>query len=255
MTRQAIFMADQHFPYINERMERITLDYVNNNSEDIAEIIFGGDSVDNPAMSSFPQRAEDDTLLQEEVDTFIAHVNKYHLLVPKAKIRVIYGNHDNTRLNRTKSFNRSLSGLRNIKFDRILRESIREQGFNFRITTGEKFRVFGTYFVHGDPRIDPYIKGGITGARRTAEMHPEQGNMVMGHTHKVSTIPRLKGDTSLYVVGMMADIDSLSEQYKAYHGYQNGFLVATELSRGKVQFDNIEVKRDQPLYMDGTVYD
>lgn len=249
---QIVVMADQHIPFLSKRMERITLDYTKDNSLDIGKFVFLGDGCDNPGMSKFPQRAEDNQTLQEEIDAYITHINKYVEIVPDAEVVLIAGNHDKGRYDMVRSLNKNMASLRATEFENLLKESILNAGYHWDFSLHDVYTFEDVTFTHGDPRIDPYIKGGATGARRTAEMYPELGDIVMGHKHQVITYPRTKGDHSLYVVGAMFDIDEVAEQYKSYHGYQNGFLVITD--EGKVkQFDNIEVK-EKPLLIDGVEY-
>jgi predicted phosphodiesterase len=253
MVKQILVMADEHAPHIDERMARITKDYAANNREDIQHVVLLGDGVDNPGMSFFPERPDNKYTLQEEVDEYVRHLSDYAKILPNAKFHYIHGNHCKGRLDSTKNIKKSMAGLRNLKFEKIMQESMQEQGIKLDVDFQDNLVLWDTMFVHGDPRIDPYIKGGATGVRRTAEMYPFQGNLVMGHKHQVISYPRVKGDSSVYVVGAMFNIKDIAQQYKSYHGYQNGFMVVSKDGKN-LQFDNIEVKKG-PLYIDGGIYD
>lgn len=246
-------MTDQHIPHLDERMERITMRVAEDYRRNITDFVFLGDGVDNPVMSEFPARPQDKTLLQEEVDAYVQHLNYYHAIAPKANLHIFQGNHDGSRLERTKSINRSLSSLRALEFKKLLKESAEEQGLALPFQYHETAKIKGVNFTHGDPRIDPYIKGGAAGVRRTAEVYPESGNIVMGHRHQVVTYPRLKGDAACYVVGAMFDIDQIAKQYKSFHGYENGFMLIRLQDNGEYQFDNLKVTK-APLKYGGKVY-
>jgi predicted phosphodiesterase len=247
-----VVMADQHIPHLSERMERITLQYVKDNARNISNIVFLGDGVDNPAMSEFPPRPQDRTLLQEELDQYTRHMSKYSDAAKKANIHVLQGNHDFSRLERTKSLNRSMASLRALEFSKLLRESVDEQKLKLTYSFHETLKLKGINFTHGDRRIDPYLKDGKHGVKNTAHEYPHQGDVVMGHKHIVAQEPRPLGDSSVYVVGAMFDIDAIAKQYKAFHGYQNGFMVIT-VNGKELQFQNIAVGK-QPLFIDGKRY-
>jgi predicted phosphodiesterase len=257
--RLLVAMGDQHFPHIDKRAEQITLQYVRNNRNKIDTLVFLGDSVDNPKMSEFPARADNDSLLQDEIDQFVKHVDKYHQLVPKAEIYVLAGNHCVGRFERVKGLNANLSSLRMLTFEKALQESVKEQGFKYSINFGNYFKLGSTVFTHGDPRIDPRLKGGANGAKRTADTYPDYDcDIVMGHQHRVIQEPRPKShfsrnNTSVYVVGAMFDVAKVEKHYTSFNAYQNGFLIV-RTGNGYKQITNIEIKRDQPLYVDGKRY-
>lgn len=248
-------MTDEHFPFVSENMQQITQQYVANNHDRISHVVFLGDGIDNPGMSVFPEKPDHPTRLQDELDMLVDHIHNYHELAPHAKLLYCHGNHDVGRLESTKSLNRSMASLRSLQFKNLMKESALEQGYRLPVSFADSHRVGPFYFVHGDPRIDPYIKGGVTGTRRTAEMHPEEGNIVMGHQHRVVTHPRPKGDASVHVVGAMFDTNKIAQQYKSYHGYQNGFMVISYSDKFNwYQVENFTVPHKSGLYIDGEWY-
>lgn len=254
-----LVMTDQHFPHIDKRMEDITLGYTKRNAKHIKNFVFLGDSVDNPKMSEFPQRADNNSVLQDEIDEFIQHVGKYHKLAPKAEIYILAGNHCVGRFERTKGLNPNLSSLRMLTFEGALRESVDKQELAYSFNFGNYFKLGSTVYTHGDPRIDPRLKGGVNGPRRTAEAYPDfDCDVVMGHKHQVVQEPRPKSHfavrpSSVYVVGAMFDVAKVEKHYTSYNAYQNGFLVVKE-AKGFKQIDNVEVRAKQPLYYDGCTY-
>jgi predicted phosphodiesterase len=258
-TKTMVVMGDQHFPHIDPRMEQITLDYISHNRKAVDTLIFLGDSVDNPKMSEFPSRADNDSLLQDEIDQFTKHVYKYHKLVPKAEIYILAGNHCVGRFERVKGLNANLSSLRMLTFEKALKESIEEQGLGYKFRFNNYFKLGNTVFTHGDPRIDPRLKGGANGARRTAETYPDYDcDIVMGHQHRVIQEPRPKSHfalntTNVYVVGAMFDISKVEKHYVSYNAYQNGFLIIKYGKQFK-QINNVEIRKGQPVYVDGKKY-
>ena len=252
-------MGDQHFPHIDKRMESVTLKYVADHKKEVDTLIFLGDSVDNPKMSVFPSRADNDSLLQDEIDQFVAHVNKYHEIVPKADIYILAGNHCVGRFERVKGLNANLSSLRILTFDKALRESISEQKFKYNFKFSNYFKLGNTVYTHGDPRIDPRLKGGMYSVKRTADFYPDfDCDIVMGHGHRVIQEPRPKShfsrnNTSAYMVGAMFDVAKVEKHYTSFNAYQNGFAIEIT-GKGFKQIENIEVKRDQPVYIDGKKY-
>ncbi len=258
--RMIVGMTDQHFPYVDERMERITLRYVRKNKSKITDIVFMGDGVDNPGMSKYPQRPEDDTLLQEELDLYTKHIGKYKEIVPNANIYVIAGNHDLGRFDSVKKMNRSLASLRALDFKKLLRESFKEQNINPEFEFGDYFKLGDNVFVHGDPKIDPRLKGGATGPRRTADTYPDfDSDIFYGHTHQAIKVPRPKSHfakdiKSVYVVPAMGNVAKMQEQYTSYNAYQNGFVSINYDKEGHKQVDLIEVTQS-PLYLGGFKYD
>jgi hypothetical protein len=250
---QIVVMADEHFPHIDKGMEKLTLQYVTDNKKYIESLVFLGDSVDNPKMSEFPSRADNNSILQDEIDQFVEHVNKYHKIVPKAQIYILAGNHCVGRFERVKGLNTNLSSLRMLTFQNALKESVEQQNLNYSFKFGNYFKIGDTVFTHGDPRIDPRLKGGMHGAKRTADMYPDfDCDIVQGHKHQVIKEPRPKSHfalsvSSLYVVGAMFDISKVEKHYTSFNTYQNGFLVI-RYNKGQKQIDNIEVPREGVFY-------
>lgn len=257
--RITLGMADQHFPHISKDAERITLNYTKHNAKYIDAMVFMGDSVDNPKMSEFPARADNDSLLQDEIDQFIVHVNKYHEAAPKADIYILAGNHCVGRFERVKGLNANLSSLRMLTFEKALKESIKEQGFKYNIHFGNYFKLGNTVWTHGDPRIDPRLKGGANGVKRTADTYPDfDCDIMMGHGHRVIKEPRpkshfAKNTSSVYMVGAMFDVAKVAKHYTSFNAYQNGFAIIRE-GKGYKQIDNVEIRPGQPLYLDGKKY-
>jgi predicted phosphodiesterase len=245
--RMIVGMSDQHFPYIDEKMERITLKYFRKNKDKITDVVFMGDGVDNPAMSKYPQRPEDDTLLQEELDLYTEHIAKYAAIVPGANVYILAGNHDLGRFDMVKKMNRSLASLRALDFKKLLKESFQNHGRKVE-------------FTFGDPRIDTRLKGGVTGPRRNAESYPDfDCDIFYGHQHQAMKVPRPKSHfapeiKSVYVVPAMGNIGKMEEQYKSYNSYQNGSVSIRYDDSGSKQVDLVEVKAG-PLYLDGKKYE
>jgi hypothetical protein len=240
-------MGDQHIPHLSERMERITLSITKDNAKKIKHIIFMGDGVDNPAMSEFPERPDNDHLLQKELDEFVIHAEKYRKIVPNAKFYYINGNHCKGRLDRVKNLNRSLAGLRNLDFENLIKESCSKYAPKLSFSFHDTLRLKGINFSHGDKRIDPYIKEGVHGTANTARLYPFEGPIVTAHGHTVDQIPRPRGDCSCYRIGAMFDIDELAKQYRSFHGYQNGFMII-RISGEDKQFDNLLVPKGEFIY-------
>ncbi len=247
-----LVMADQHVPHLSERMEKITLKVAETYKRKITDVIFLGDGVDNPAMSVFPERPDNDSLLQGEIDAFVQHAEKYRAIVPSASMYYINGNHCKGRLDRVKNLNRSLAGLRNLQFESLIKEAASKYAPKLQLTFADTLRKYGINFTHGDRRIDPYVKEGVHGTVNTARLYPREGDIVSGHKHIVEQAARPLGDSAHYVVGAMFDLKEIAEQYKSCHGYQNGFMII-HITDGKKQFDNLLVT-DAPFIYQGIKY-
>jgi len=255
-----VVTADKHMPMLDKRADKIVYQYIKDNKDMVKYYVDLGDFIDNPNMSVFPLDPEYHWTAQQEIDMYIKNLKKYSQLIPNAEFILIKGNHDYGRIENTKRMNRGIASLRALKLENLLKEAMNKYNVNIKKLHIEdryilkKGKINPIIFIHGDPRLDPYIKSGVTGLRRTAEMYPLEGDIVIGHKHQIATYPRLLGETSIYSVGALMDIRKIAKQYISYHGYQNGFMViAINPRTGESYFQQIPII-DGRAVINGKIY-
>ena len=233
--KKAIFYADAHFDKQSDEALQVMYDYIDDNSDDVKFICDLGDGIDNPYMSTFPVDPYDVTPAQDEFDMYADHLKTLQDLSPKSHKYLMAGNHDKARLNNAKNLNRGIASLRNLQYESVLSEAMKEAGITS--AQGKKFHFCDRQedikltpsnivtIMHGDPRLNPYIKGGVTGIRRTAEMYPNGNWLIMGHGHWYQFNPRMYDDKAAIMIGCMADVEKMKEAYMNHHPYSNGFGV------------------------------
>jgi len=258
---QAIVYGDRHTAITSESCDRILKNYMKDNKSTITHIVDVGDMVDNPFMSIFDVNPEFTLSAQEEFDLYSAHIKEMQTIVPKAKIHLIPGNHDKSRLNNSKKLNRGLASLRNLEFENVLYESMIQNKVNlknFKIHNRTCEIMFtkndGVLFTHGDPRLDYNVKGGVTGVRRTAETYPTQLNIIMGHGHRHFEIPRRYPNTKIMMIGGMFNIPKMKKSYFNMNPYENGFAII--YYNKKTNFFNIQYVdiTKNGAYVNGKIY-
>lgn len=230
--KYAVLVTDRHTGIESDVCDKILKKYIKDNKSKITHYIDLGDGIDNPHMSHFPVDPKFIMTAQEEFDLYAAHLKDIHNLIPRAKKIIIAGNHDKSRLSNAKNLNRGLASLRNIQYENVLKEAMTNVGIPLKLwdigknTATVKFtRSYTDLFTHGDPRMDPNIKGGVTGIRRTAETYPHEGNVYMGHGHWFQRMPRKYPNKFVTMLGGMMDIKKMEKMYIGHHPYQNGFGV------------------------------
>jgi hypothetical protein len=260
--KQVIVYGDRHTQLVDEECDSIMKAYIRDNKASITHVVDVGDGLDNPFMSIFPVDPKINNSAQEEFDLYAAHWRSIERLVPRAKYVVLKGNHDATRLDNAKRINRGLASLRNLEYESVLKESLTELGCDVRKYDIGKIehilkltRSNEVLFTHGDPRLNPKIKGGVTGPRRTSEMYPFNGDIITGHTHHHIVYPRPYAGKVLMSLGMMASIDEMKKAYMNHHPYENGFAVIKynkKLNSRFIQY--IPIMRGRAI-IDGKLYD
>lgn len=229
---QILIYADRHTGIESKESDNVIKKYIADNKKYIKYVIDLGDGIDNPFMSDFPVDPKFVLSAQEEFDMYAKHWYEIEKLVPNSKKVIIAGNHDKARLDKAKNLKRGLASLRNLQYESILKEALSNYNINLKNFTfadpNYELKVTksnSALFTHGDPRLDPNIKGGVTGARRTAEMYPFNGNIYMGHQHHHIEYPRRFEGKHLVVLGGMFDIEKMKKMYMNQHPYENGFGV------------------------------
>jgi len=227
-----IAFSDAHIKYGDEASIEIIKEYMRDNKKNITHILDLGDGVDNPFMSDFPVNADFNTSAQDEFDMYAEFTKDVHKIAPKANYYIVAGNHDKGRLNKAKNLNRGIASLRNVAYEAVLKEALTNQKVDlskFTFVDGYKTlkltRSNNLTITHGDPRLDTNVKGGVTGARRTAEMYPVDGDIYMGHIHTSKTVPRRYPGKHLYSLPMIANIKAMKDVYLSYNPYENGFMI------------------------------
>ena len=220
-----VALYDIHAPYVSEPATKIATDYINTTQP--RRLVLGGDLIDNPSMSLYPQDADHKMDTREEIDAAVAWLAKVVAGSPDTEIVVLDGNHDTGRFERLKSEeSKALKNLRGMDFFSQLKASYQEAGIpNPLKYAGKKFELGpGMVFVHGDGRMTPEVLGGVNGAKRTADSSAFPGkHIVYGHEHTIGQASSKWGDRQVYKVAAMMDLDV--KFYTHMSQYQNGFLV------------------------------
>ncbi len=259
--KQVVLYADRHSRIASVEADLIMKKYIKDNKKHITHVIDMGDGIDNPFMSVYAVDPHFKQSAQEEFDEYAEHLAELDKIVPDAFKILIAGNHDKTRLDNTKKMNRGMASLRNLQYESVLKEALAGCGANldrFKLVdpayTLKLTRSNSALFTHGDPRIDPNVKGGVTGARRTAEMYPFDGDIYMGHTHQHSLVPRRYDGKHLAILGGMFDTKKMKKLYVSYHPYETGFgVIKYNKKRDLRVFQYIPIIKGRAM-IDGTEY-
>jgi hypothetical protein len=253
----ALVTTDEHIPYMNPVMERIAIGYLERRKPE--KHILLGDLFDNPGMSSFDPDPNHNRDTQTEIDWAVQYLNRLHAASPDTKRVLLFGNHDWGRLERTRSATPyGLKNLRNLELSSLIRESSQHQGLPIGDVEFLKEYILAgqVLFVHGDPRLDARIKGGVTGLRRTAEEHPWNGEIVIGHGHQAKESRSRFRNRSAYMVGAM--LDPKEVHYNAHSQYENGLMVVhykpNVRPRPEVHIANYRLSNGK-IVIDGVVFD
>ena len=261
MIKEALIIADRHTPAHSERCDKILKEYIENNKKRIEYFVDLGDCIDNPYMSTFPVDPYWKDNPQEEFDAYAEFIKEVQDIIPKANYIILAGNHDKGRLSNAKNLNRGLASLRNLEYENVMKNAFEEAG----VKTRKVFLEDGDYdlhltksntvtITHGDPRLNPYIKGGVTGTRRTAEMYPNQNDLIMGHKHKYEAFSRNFPGKICMVTDGIYDIEKMKSMYLAHHPYTNGFVrVLYDKKADKRWIDHISIE-DGVATIDGKIY-
>lgn len=220
----ALALYDEHIPYLSEEMVRVAEQYLQDEKPKYR--IHGGDIFDNPGMSVFDPDPNHKRDTQDEIDETVRYLHRLYQASPKTEVVILAGNHDVARLERLKRTTPfALKNLRALDYPHLIMESAAHQDLDIGnpIFAYEWELGPGMLFTHGDPRMDPRIKGGVTGPRRTAETHPYQGHVVMGHKHKAQIATGPWGDRKVVQVAAMIDLNH--KAYMHHSDYENGMLV------------------------------
>lgn len=254
----AVFLTDEHIPYVSEEMVRAAEQYLSETQPRYR--VHGGDLFDNPGMSDFDPDPNHRRDTQDEIDEAVRYLNRLYEASPDTEVIILAGNHDVARLERLKSTRAfGLKNLRALDYAHLIRESAEHQGleigdpkFLYDWDLGNE----GVHFTHGDPRMDPRIKGGVTGPRRTAEAHPSKGHVVYGHRHRAITACGPWGDRKVFQVAAMMDLDH--KTYMHHSDYENGFLVVhynpNVRPKPTFHFQNVVKKANGDMLIDGKIY-
>lgn len=220
----ALVLSDEHQLYINEKMVKIAEKYLKVKKPKYR--VHLGDLFDNPAMSVFDPDPGYHRDTQEEIDAVVEYLHKLHLASPETKTIIIFGNHDYGRLERQRRMNAyGIGSLRALELPKLIKESSIEQEMPIgEVEYHKEWRLANAItFVHGDPRIDPRIKGGMTGARRTAELFPNDDYIIMGHRHRKFVGRDMWKDREVHHIAAM--LDPTLAKYAHHSKYENGFCV------------------------------
>jgi len=218
---KVLYTTDHHYPYHSEEMKKVELDILR--EEKPKYHILGGDWIDASGLSSFLPKAGYIDETQNEVDGFVQYLSEMHVASPDTKRIMIYGNHDWARLQRAKAESPfGLAGLRVLNFETLFKEAA--TFYNVEIGdldfTKEWFLGKGMKFIHGDNRMDPMIKGGVTGMRRTVSEYPGDYHIMMGHGHRKQVGVHAFRKRQVHMFGAMMDVNKVG--YTTHSQYENG---------------------------------
>lgn len=252
-----VALYDIHAPYISPEATKVATQYITDTKP--RRIIIGGDLIDNPGMSVFPQDADHKMDTREEIDYAIQWLAEVVAESPDSEIVVIDGNHDTARFERVKSEeSKALKNLRGMDFFSQLKASYEEAGIPNPLTYAKKKYELGPgmVFVHGDGRMTPEILGGVNGAKRTADSSAFPGkHIVYGHEHTIGQAASKWGDRNVYKVGAMMDTNV--KLYTHMAQYQNGLLVvhynANVRPKPLYHVQNVQIQNGAVI-IDGTEY-
>jgi len=230
--KKVVVYTDRHSSIADMPSDNIIKKYMSNNKKSITHIVDLGDGVDNPFMSDYAVDPSFVLSSQEEFDLYARHINEMSKIVPEAKKIIVPGNHDKSRMDKAKRMNRGIASMRSMQYESILKESILNDGgsLNNVKIAGQNYQLKLTRdhkvcFTHGDPRLDPNMKSGMTGARRTAMEYPFEGDLIWGHGHEYKQFPRKYKGHFAVQLDMMASIEEMESHYVGWHPYSNGFGV------------------------------
>ena len=254
-----VFLTDEHIPYVSEEMVRVAEQYLA--EEKPRYRVHGGDLIDNPGMSIFDPDPNHKRDTQDEIDEAVQYLHRLYQASPDTEVIILAGNHDVARLERLKSTRAfGLKNLRALDYKHLILESAEHQGleigdvkfaYDWELTAGD-----GVHFTHGDNRMDPRIKGGVTGPRRTAETHPFPGHIVYGHRHRAMTAAGPWGSRKVHQVAAMMDLNH--KAYMHHSDYENGFLVAKHnpkvRPKSTFHFQNVVAAPNGDIIIDGKLY-
>jgi len=257
--RKAIFYSDAHFGKEDLECLSILYEYIANNKSSIEKVIDNGDIIDNENMSDFPVDPYNKLTSQEQFDMYSKHVKLMQTL-GNFDFYLMAGNHDKARHTNKKNLNKGLASLRCTQFENVVRESFDRYDVKSKYTLCDgKERIKLTKnnyvtFFHGDPRLTAYLKGGVTGPRRTAEMYPNQDWLICGHGHWWQIISRNIEDKLYVMLPMMANKKKMAESYLNHHPYGNGFgVMHYNVKKDKAYFEPITIENGL-AYIDGKEY-
>ena len=248
--KQAIFYADAHFDKQSDRSLCELYDYISDNKAHIGYICDLGDGIDNAYMSKYPVDPEDIMNPQEQFDMYARHLSILDDISPRSSKYLMAGNHDKARLSCAKNLNRGIASLRNLQYENVLREAMVGAGIEddkfFFCDRAQDIKLTKSNIItimHGDPKLNPFIKGGVTGLRRTAETYPNGNTIIMGHGHSYKLFPREYAGKDTIQIGCMADIHKLEAMYLNEHPYSNGFgIMHYDKKKDKVFWEYKEIK-------------
>lgn len=253
----AVFLTDEHIPYVSESVVSIVEQYLKDAKPKYR--VHGGDLFDNPGMSTFEKDPNHRMDSQEEIDRAVQYLNRLHVASPKTRTIILPGNHDVGRLERLKSIQgMALKNLRALDYKQLILESSKTQGlpigeveFKDRWTLGP-----GMLFVHGDPRMTPEIVSGVNGPKRTADTHPFDGHVMYGHSHQCQSVSSKWGSRRVFMVPALMDLSH--KGYVHQSEYQNGFAVihyAPQVRpRPIYHVQNVVVEANGSVIVDGKEY-
>jgi len=259
--KKVVVYADRHSSIADIPSDNIIKKYMMQNNKSITHVVDLGDGVDNPFMSDYAVDPSFVLSSQEEFDLYARHINEMSKIVPEATKIIIPGNHDKSRMDKAKRMNRGIASMRNMQYENVLKESILNDGGNLTNLkiAGQRYELkltkdYSVCFSHGDQRLDPNMKSGMTGARRTAMEYPFEGDIIWGHGHEYKQFPRkFKGYFAIQL-DMMADISEMESHYVGWHPYSNGFGVIHYNTKENTRFFQHIPIVDGLAVIDGKVY-
>lgn len=167
---KALLLGDIHFGYPSEESLSIFTQLAVDLKDEIDEVVYFGDCVDNSALSGYPNFEEDRYTLAEELEMFDRHLYDIKAILPAAKFSLLEDNHYDGRYNKFVALHPGLRG------------SIKEQRFMFDVVAkhGKPYYPLCQFgqdkigAIHGIDFSDVFTK------KLTLNYATD---MIQGHTH------------------------------------------------------------------------
>lgn len=206
-----VTISDLHVPFHNMDFIKLFIEFLKGYQPD--NIILNGDIVDFYDLSHFDKNPKRIGVLQKELDVVNGILRLIRLSCPKSQIVYIEGNHED-RLRKFLWKNPSISSLRDLKLERLLRFS--EIG-NIRLA--EEYDIRGMKFTHGSL----VRKHGSYSAKAEYEKYLQSG--ASGHTHRLGLYNKTTNGRTDEWVETGCGCLLRPEYIKGCPDWQNGFLI------------------------------
>lgn len=248
-SRLVVFASDQHAPYEDQGLHHAFLSFLHDSKPD--EVILGGDTLDNPAISRHRDNPAWSASAQECIQGAFDLLSDYRNAAPDARFRKLLGNHD-IRLE-TELLSRA-ERMYGLKPAEIVDEDQKPALSLHRLLHLDRLNVElveppreGDNYEHAQAVVSPHLGArhgwltGDKGAERTIERLGH--SVIVGHTHHQRMTKRTLWDIDrrprvvvAVEAGCMCRIEG-GLGYSVNANWQNGFATATVWRDGTFKVD------------------